>query len=240
MDKKLLARLQKWHDQNKHDKIIKEILKVPQEKRDYELSGLLARAYNNSAECDKAIEQLLVFKERGETDPLWLFRLAYAYYYKDEDEKALALFEKCRALNPSDPDAELFINMINRAKQASENITPSYPQEWWLQTVTPPPEIPEIEYLADMYRDEYYPAFLVDKVKAELSAMTDFIMSGVHTYKEIQREFDAHIKAINGLQDEFYENDSELETTARESIGETVMAMLERFGIGIDIETAIR
>ncbi|MDR1735725.1 MAG: DUF5713 family protein, partial [Oscillospiraceae bacterium] len=39
---------------------------------------------------------------------------------------------------------------------------------------------------------------------------------------------------------EFYENDSELETTARESIGETVMAMLERFGIGIDIETAIR
>ena len=109
-----------------------------------------------------------------------------------------------------------------------------------LYTVTPPKEKPEIEYLTDMYNDDYYPDFLVDKIKAELSDAVDFIMSGEHTYEEIQLKFDACVKAINELEEEFYEYDSEIETIARESIGATVQTILDRFGIDIDIETAIR
>ena len=45
---------------------------------------------------------------------------------------------------------------------------------------------------------------------------------------------------INDLQEEFDENDSEIETVARDCIGVTVAYILEWFGIPIDIEEAIR
>lgn len=45
--------------------------------------------------------------------------------------------------------------------------------------------------------------------------------------------------AINDLQEEFEENDSEIETAARDSIGETVDYILRWFDIYIDVEDAI-
>lgn len=39
--------------------------------------------------------------------------------------------------------------------------------------------------------------------------------------------------------DEFYENDSEIETIARESIASTIDYILEWFNINIDLETAL-
>lgn len=43
--------------------------------------------------------------------------------------------------------------------------------------------------------------------------------------------------AINDLQDEFDENDSEIETVARESIGETIRNIIECFELEVDDET---
>ncbi|MCI8326638.1 MAG: hypothetical protein HFI37_02560 [Lachnospiraceae bacterium] len=54
------------------------------------------------------------------------------------------------------------------------------------------------------------------------------------------KRFDKMTLAVNDLQEEFEENDSEIETAARESIGETVAYILEWFEIGIDVEDAIR
>ena len=47
-------------------------------------------------------------------------------------------------------------------------------------------------------------------------------------------------RAINDLKEEFDENDSEVETVARESIAVTVRDILGWFGIDIDTETALR
>jgi predicted Zn-dependent protease len=66
------------------NKIINAILEIPQEQRDYELVGILARAYNNNNEYAKAIDQLLSVKKQGENDASWNFRLAYAYFYLNE------------------------------------------------------------------------------------------------------------------------------------------------------------
>lgn len=46
--------------------------------------------------------------------------------------------------------------------------------------------------------------------------------------------------AINALQDEFYENESELETGARDSIAETIISILAHYKIDIDIEELLR
>ncbi len=111
MDKELLKQLQEWHETGDYEMIINTILDIPKDQRDYDLIGQLARAYNNNDEYDKAIEQLLSVKEQGENDSLWLFRLAYAFFYLDEYETALELFEKCKKINPKEPDADFFINL---------------------------------------------------------------------------------------------------------------------------------
>ena len=74
---------------------------------------------------------------------------------------------------------------------------------------------PNYNLLDEMYQDNYYPAFLVDKVKDELQKVIDLL-------------------------EEFDENDSEIETVARDCIGVTVAYILEWFNIPIDTEEAIR
>ena len=94
--------------------------------------------------------------------------------------------------------------------------------------------------LDEMYQDEYYPNFLVDKVKDELQKVIDLLESGETNTETVQEKLDEVVCAINDLQEEFDENDSEIETVARDCIGVTVEYILEWFGIPIDIEKAIR
>lgn len=94
--------------------------------------------------------------------------------------------------------------------------------------------------LDDMYQDDYYPHFLVDKVKNELQTVIDVLESGETDTGAVQEKLDEAVCAINALQEEFDENDSEIETVARESIAATVAYILEWFDIPIDIEEAVR
>lgn len=67
-----------------------------------------------------------------------------------------------------------------------------------------------------------------------------FIEESTHTIEEIQEKLDEMTIAINELQNEFYQNNSEIETVARDSIGETVEEILQYFELDIDTEEAIR
>ena len=93
--------------------------------------------------------------------------------------------------------------------------------------------------LEDMYRDSYFPDFLVDKIKALIQPVIDYLANGEKNIEMIQGKLDEMTLAINDLQEEFEENDSEIETSARESIGETTEYILKWFDIGIDTEDAI-
>lgn len=93
--------------------------------------------------------------------------------------------------------------------------------------------------LADMYQDGYFPDFLVDKVRSQVQDVIGFLETRESDLNKIQEKFDEMTEAINELQEEFEENDSELETVARESIGETVEYILQWFDIDIDVEDAI-
>ena len=99
---------------------------------------------------------------------------------------------------------------------------------------------PNYKLLDEMYQDDYYPAFLVDKVKDELQKVIDLLENGETDTEVVQETLDEAVCGINDLQDEFYENDSEIETVARDCIGVTVDYILKWFGIPIDMEEAIR
>ena len=75
---------------------------------------------------------------------------------------------------------------------------------------------PNYKLLDEMYQDDYYPAFLVDKVKDELQKVIDLLESGETDTEVIQETLDQAVCGINDLQEEFDEHDSEIETVARE------------------------
>ena len=103
---------------------------------------------------------------------------------------------------------------------------------------------PNYKLLDEMYQDDYYPAFLVNKVKDELQKKSRIVIvlleSGETDTDAVQETLDEAVCGINDLQEEFDENDSEIETVARECIAATVAYILEWFGIPIDTEEAIR
>lgn len=93
--------------------------------------------------------------------------------------------------------------------------------------------------LEDMVNDDYYPKFLVDKVKDLIIPVIELLENGEENKTVIQKALDTMTLAINDLQEEFDEHDSELETVARDSIATTIGDILEYFDIDIDIETAL-
>ena len=103
------------------------------------------------------------------------------------------------------------------------------------------PKLPaDFAYLPEMYQDEYFPDFLVDKIKGAIQRAVRFIEEGNHSTAEIQGAFDEMTLAINDLEADFADHDSELETGARESIADTVGGIIAHFGLDIDLEDALQ
>ena len=114
MDKEILELLAEWHKNNEYQKIVDAILAIPEEERDYELIVQLARALNNLGDYETATEMLLGVEEEGKNDPLWYYRLGYAYYYSDRFEQAKEKFEQVLRMTPDDEDAGIFLDWCNQ------------------------------------------------------------------------------------------------------------------------------
>lgn len=98
----------------------------------------------------------------------------------------------------------------------------------------------EENYLEEMYSDPYFPNFLVDKVKVSLKKIESILEKGETDLNVIQGICDSSVIEINDLEAEFNEQDSELETVARDSIAVTVEDLFIHYGIELDIEEALR
>ena len=62
---------------------------------------------------------------------------------------------------------------------------------------------PDYKLLDEMYQDDYYPAFLVDKVKDELQKVIDLLENGETDPEVVQETLDEAVCGINDLQEEF-------------------------------------
>ena len=96
------------------------------------------------------------------------------------------------------------------------------------------------KFLAGMYSDGYFPPFLVDKSKAILVRLCESI--------EKQQPKDASALCVlthaateefNRLAEEFEENDSEIETAAREVIAGDFDTIAKAYGFDVDVEELI-
>lgn len=110
-DMDILKQCQKWHEEDKHQKIVDALEAIPAEERTLEMDMELARAYNNLADHSKPEGRKLLHRvlelmksheeELGDTYS-WNFRMGYAYYYLDQEGRALRYFEKALELHPGD------------------------------------------------------------------------------------------------------------------------------------------
>lgn len=106
MDQELEARLNQWHEDDEFDEVVEAITAIPSAERDYDMVGHLARAYNNLGEYDEALQLLLSVAEQGKEDPVWQYRIGYAYYYLLQYSKAVEAFAKAQELEPDEHVAE--------------------------------------------------------------------------------------------------------------------------------------
>ncbi len=99
-------------------------------------------------------------------------------------------------------------------------------------------KLKDYRFLKDMYKDDYFPDFLVDKGKMILMRMCQQIET--LDPKEDEEFVALAHKAtdkFNDLVEDFEDNDSEIETTARESICMDFEYIAKAFGFGhIDAE----
>jgi hypothetical protein len=95
--------------------------------------------------------------------------------------------------------------------------------------------------LADMYADDYFPNFLVDKIKAILLELCEQIESEQPKDEEsLLKLTHGATERTNELAAEFEENDSELETGAREAMAEEFGFIVRSYGFeDVDIEDVI-
>lgn len=115
-DMDILQQCQKWHENGEYQKIIDTLEAIPAEERTWEEDSELARAYNNwgSLRSDrnalkKAIALLEPHKEYFEDTYSWNFRMGYAYYYLDQDGRALSYFRNALDACPDDEDTKELI-----------------------------------------------------------------------------------------------------------------------------------
>jgi len=92
-------------------------------------------------------------------------------------------------------------------------------------------------FLRDMYEDGFFPDFLVDKGK---KILIDFCLEIEHTKpKDLKSLYLLSHKATNKFNElnlEFEENDSEIETVARDCICVDFESLAKIYGFDADIE----
>ncbi len=112
---------------------------------------------------------------------------------------------------------------------------------WYIGTMAIRNEkLKDCPLLKGMYSDGYFPKFLVDKGKDILIQLCETIEA--HQPKDDESLFQlthAATEEFNVLGEEFEENDSELETNAREVIGENFDFIVKAYGFNVDIEEVI-
>jgi len=95
-------------------------------------------------------------------------------------------------------------------------------------------------FLKDMYNDNYFPNFLVDKGKLILvNLCLQIEKENPKTLPELYKLTHAATNKFNDLENEPGENGSELETGARETIGGDFFFLAKAYGYDGDIEALI-
>lgn len=127
MENNLVETLNILHKEGKHQEIIDKIEALSSEEMNSEIIGILARAYNNVDNYEKALELLKSIEEYEKDTNVWNYRIGYSYYYLDKYLEAKKHFLKAIKIDSTDSDSHLFLcwiyqELTDKEKDNSEKI----------------------------------------------------------------------------------------------------------------------
>jgi hypothetical protein len=101
-------------------------------------------------------------------------------------------------------------------------------------------EVKQYSFLEEMYQDPYFPSFLIDKGKRILLELCFQIeQEKPQDLAEFYALTHAATERFNDLAVDFDENDSEIETVARELIAQDFEFIAHAYGFEADVEELI-
>ena len=127
LENNIIEVLNNLHKDEKHQEIIDKIEAFSSEEMNLEIIGILARAYNNVDNYEKALELLKSIEEYEKDTNVWNYRIGYSYYYLDNYLEAKKHFLKAIEIDSSDSDSHLFLcwiyqELTDKEKDNSEKI----------------------------------------------------------------------------------------------------------------------
>lgn len=131
----LMKQCQVWNENGEYQKIVDAIEALPKEDCTPELDSELGRAYNNLAGVEdrdfykKALSVLKPHEAYFAKDHNWNFRMAFAYYYLDQEGPALRYFQQALEARPGDEDTQEFIEDCQRRL-----FLPRFRKNFWERT----------------------------------------------------------------------------------------------------------
>jgi tetratricopeptide (TPR) repeat protein len=131
MDKELKQQIDSWTNADEHQNVIDTLEKISPSKRNFEETGLLARAYNYIGKYETALALLESTLDEGAQDTNWNFRMGYALYNLDRIKEALSYFTKANELTPDDEDTIDFIRCCNKEMPFKNRVDDFW--QWFLQ-----------------------------------------------------------------------------------------------------------
>lgn len=188
MDNALKQQIDSWTEADEHDKIIELLEKIPSGDRDFETTGLLARAYNYNGQYEKALALLDATREEGTDNTNWHFRMGYAFYFLGKYKEALLHFKKADELTPEDEDTLDFIRHCHVRLPFRKRVDDFW--QWFAANET------ELSRMVEK-RNEYD----TDEVVKFVSQGTDLLSEDVHFNLGGNYEFTF---SVEGHSDLFY------------------------------------
>jgi tetratricopeptide (TPR) repeat protein len=106
MDSEFIKQLNEWHDNDEHQKIVDAIEQMPLAEHDFEVTGLYARALNNTERYQEALDLLMTIEKNSNKDGIWNFRVGYSLYYLKRKSEAAEYFQRAIDYGDNDDDTK--------------------------------------------------------------------------------------------------------------------------------------
>lgn len=114
MEKRLKDEFENLLEKAEYSKIIKKIKSLPSDTRDYEINSYMARAFSGEGKFDSTLKVLFSIEKDGIADPLWYYRVGFAYYSLEEFEKAQKYTKQSLELDPNDRWTIMLLRVLNK------------------------------------------------------------------------------------------------------------------------------
>jgi len=185
----------------------------------------LKRAENYDIQTNKLLNEIEFLHFTGKMNPT----LIADFYLLNNREEGFDSQSKNEMLD--------YVNNVINSKKESKDQNSKFVSN---QTELNNEILRDYKFLKGLYNDSYFPPFLLDKCKSILIDLCFKIENNQTTnLDELYKFSHASTERINDLENEFYNNGSEIETGAREIIAEDFNFISITYGFDADIEELI-